>query len=94
LFAAPGYRSEAASHPGEEFIYVLSGSIRYVVDGQAIDLAAGDTLHFLSKDRHSVENVTDAVAEYLSIGTMNIFGDGDAEGRPREDMRPLSEGTN
>ena len=36
-----GYRSEETSHDGEEFVFVLSGAIRYVLADRPVDLAAG-----------------------------------------------------
>ena len=74
LRVAPGYKSEASSHEGEEFVYVLSGRIRYVVDGTVHDLAADDALHFSSAHLHHVENVGAETAEYVSVGTFNVFG--------------------
>jgi len=44
------------THPGEEFCYVIDGAIRYRIDGQTVDLAAGDYLHFKCDLRHSWEN--------------------------------------
>jgi transcriptional regulator with XRE-family HTH domain len=43
-------------HPGEEFCYVISGAIRYQIDGEIYDLAAGEYLHFKSTIQHSWEN--------------------------------------
>ena len=74
LRVAPGYHSEVSSHDGEEFVYVLSGQIRYVVDGAIHDLGPDDALQFSSRHIHHVQNVSDLVAEYVSVGTFNIFG--------------------
>ncbi len=74
LRVSPGYRSEVSSHEGEEFVYVLSGTIRYVVAGVVHDLAGDDAMHFSSAEVHHVENVSDDTAEYISIGTFNVFG--------------------
>jgi transcriptional regulator with XRE-family HTH domain len=43
-------------HPGEEFCYVISGSIRYQIGGEIHDLTAGEYLHFKSTIQHSWEN--------------------------------------
>lgn len=43
-------------HPGEEFCYVISGAIRYQIDGEVFDLAASEYLHFKSTIQHSWEN--------------------------------------
>jgi transcriptional regulator with XRE-family HTH domain len=43
-------------HPGEEFCYVISGAIRYQIDGEIYELSAGEYLHFKSTIQHSWEN--------------------------------------
>jgi len=70
-----GYRSESSSHDGEEFVFVLSGRIRYVVGGKPYDLALGDSLHFQSRERHHVENRTRKSATVLTVVTQDIFGE-------------------
>jgi quercetin dioxygenase-like cupin family protein len=70
-----GYRSEETSHEGEEFVFVLSGVIRYVLGEKPIDLAAGDSLHFAARDRHRVENPGAAPAVVLTVVTQDLFGE-------------------
>jgi len=70
-----GYRSEETSHEGEEFVFVLSGVIRYVLGENPIDLAAGDSLHFAARDRHRVENPGAAPAVVLTVVTQDLFGE-------------------
>lgn len=53
--------AEAMSHAGEEFCYVLDGTIRYTVDGEAFTLETGDSLHFRSELAHRWENRRDGV---------------------------------
>lgn len=71
----PRYLSETSSHEGEEVVYVLSGSIRYVIDETIYELHAGDTLHFSAHRPHRVHNPADHVAEVLSVGTQQLFTD-------------------
>ncbi|HET7714010.1 MAG TPA: XRE family transcriptional regulator [Bauldia sp.] len=71
----PGYRSEETSHEGEEFVFVLSGSIRYVLGDRPIDLAAGDSLHFAARDRHRVLNRSGERAVVLTVVTQDLFGE-------------------
>src|SRR6266545_6385141 len=40
---------EAYTHAGEEFAYILSGELRFVIDGVDHRLAAGDSIHFESR---------------------------------------------
>jgi quercetin dioxygenase-like cupin family protein len=45
-------------HPGEEIIYVLEGSLEYVIDGQApTTLDEGDLLLVPAETIHAVRNV-------------------------------------
>ncbi len=47
---------EDMTHPGEEICHVLSGAIRYHVEGRVHDLFPGDTIHFFSTEPHRWEN--------------------------------------
>jgi transcriptional regulator with XRE-family HTH domain len=46
----------AHSHAGEEVGFVISGKLRYWVDGEHHDLEAGDALNFESTRPHRYEN--------------------------------------
>jgi transcriptional regulator with XRE-family HTH domain len=80
----PRYLSETAAHEGEEIVYVLSGTIRYVIDEIDHDLTAGDVLHFSAQRPHRVHNPTDKVAEVLSVGTQQLFSDPARQGGPSQ----------
>lgn len=55
------------SHPGEEIIYVLEGSLEYEVEGQApITLKAGEVLFIPAGVIHSAKNNTDTKASELA----------------------------
>jgi transcriptional regulator with XRE-family HTH domain len=43
-------------HAGEELVYVLDGGLEFVVDGQAYQLAPGDSLHWRTDRRHQWRN--------------------------------------
>lgn len=62
---APGASFPRHSHPGEEIIYVLSGSLEYALDGKPpIILKAGDVLFVPTGVIHAARNVgTDSGAE-------------------------------
>jgi transcriptional regulator with XRE-family HTH domain len=65
-----GASAEYASHPGEEFIYVLDGSISLeFVDAEPIILREGDSAYFVSERPHSYRNNGDALARFLSVST-------------------------
>jgi len=71
----PGYQSETVSHDGDEFVYVLSGRVRYAVGGDTYVLGPGDSLHFPGRDTHDISVVGDDPVEVISVGTLPIFDD-------------------
>jgi quercetin dioxygenase-like cupin family protein len=55
---APGASVPKHTHPGEEIIYVLEGSLEYQVEGKApATLKAGDVLFIPAGTIHSAKNV-------------------------------------
>jgi quercetin dioxygenase-like cupin family protein len=71
---APGDDTrDAYAHEGEEFAYVLSGELVFVVDGAEYRLAAGDSIHYQSTIPHSVRNETTEPAEALWVLTTRLF---------------------
>jgi transcriptional regulator with XRE-family HTH domain len=71
----PGFASETMRHEGEDFVYLISGSMIYVVDGVEYPLHAGGTLHFASSLPHSSRNSGTDVAIELWVGTMRVFAE-------------------
>jgi transcriptional regulator with XRE-family HTH domain len=61
------------SHDGEEFAYILSGELLYLVDGVEYRLRAGDSIHFRSTVPHTTHNDTDAPAEVLWVLTPRLI---------------------
>ncbi len=57
-----GYR-----HDGEEFVFVLAGSVEIVVGDHVNRLAANDSLHFNSGIPHNLKNVGQETAELLVV---------------------------
>ncbi|WP_264537383.1 cupin domain-containing protein [Flavobacterium sp. N1736] len=55
------------SHPGEEIIYVLEGSLEYEIEGEApVILKAGEVLFVPAGKIHSAKNNTDKKASELA----------------------------
>jgi quercetin dioxygenase-like cupin family protein len=55
---APGVLAPRHTHPGEEIIYVLEGTLEYQVDGKPpVTLNAGDVLFIPYGTVHSAKNV-------------------------------------
>jgi len=64
----------AYSHPGEEFIYVLEGSLRvWLGQDEVYDLQPGDSLTFASTLPHSWQNEATSEARLLWINTPPTF---------------------
>jgi len=61
------------SHPGEEFYYILQGTVRFTVDGETFDVEAGESIHFPSKLPHDYENPMDEEATMLCVMTQLLF---------------------
>ncbi|MBC7436651.1 MAG: helix-turn-helix transcriptional regulator [Bdellovibrionales bacterium] len=59
-----------ARHPGEEFVYVLSGSIDVHFDtGKVMRLARGDSLYFDSRIGHAYVSVSRHLAKVIGVIT-------------------------
>jgi hypothetical protein len=59
-------RRHSVTHQGEEFLYVLDGSICFHVGNVRYTLHAGDSLYFDASEEHGVEALTEE-ATYLDI---------------------------
>ncbi|ODT73234.1 MAG: hypothetical protein ABS75_00715 [Pelagibacterium sp. SCN 63-23] len=79
----PGFNSEIMRHEGEDFVYLIAGTMIYAVDGFEYRLEAGDTLHFDATVPHGSRNPGDVVATELWVGTMRLFAD-----QPHQESRP------
>jgi quercetin dioxygenase-like cupin family protein len=72
----PGAYGAPHSHPGEEIIYVLTGTIEYRIEGQPpIRVSAGEVLFVPAGVVHSARNVGDGDASELATYVVE-------EGRP------------
>jgi quercetin dioxygenase-like cupin family protein len=72
---APGASSEGAyQHDGEEFIFVLTGSLEIILDGDKFfHLAEGDSFYFESRRPHSWRNSFAGETVLLWINTPPTF---------------------
>ncbi len=73
MHCPPGFQSETFQHEGEEFIYVLSGSIEQSLDGEAFTLNEGDSLHYNGMTPHSWKTLGDTPARMLWTGTLVVL---------------------
>jgi len=63
----PGAQAARHSHPGEEIVYVLEGSLEYRLDGHPpVTVGAGDVLFIPDGAIHAVRNVGTGAASELA----------------------------
>ena len=60
-------RPAAYSHPGQEFDYVLEGSLKFSIHDHEIVLNEGDSIFFDSSYRHAMEAQHDRPAKMLVV---------------------------
>ncbi|MBI9105882.1 MAG: cupin domain-containing protein [Spirochaetales bacterium] len=60
------FSPELNTHPGQEFNFVLNGSIKLFFDGREYTLGKGDSVFYDSKKPHGMQAVG-AAAEFLSV---------------------------
>ena len=64
---------EFRSHPGEEFTYVLQGTLRLRIGDTVHYLDPGDSIHFKSTARHRMENPGDSPMIAFCVITPPVF---------------------
>jgi len=58
---------EFNSHPGQEFNYVLSGTLLILVDEHEIILSEGDSIYFDSGYKHAMKALNDHIARFIAV---------------------------
>jgi len=58
---------EFNSHPGQEFNYVLEGTLMIVVDGHEIILNEGDSVYFDSGYKHTMKALNNQKTRFLAV---------------------------
>jgi len=61
------HRKVAYRHPGEEFVYVLSGRLKITVDKKTCSLEPGQNIHFDSGRKHFLKNPGKEPARLLVV---------------------------
>jgi quercetin dioxygenase-like cupin family protein len=68
VFEAGGKNVEAAQHDGEEFLYVIDGSVKVEIEGhEPVILEPGDSMFFEATLPHWYENVADCTARIVFV---------------------------
>lgn len=62
-----GTLMEFNSHPGQEFNYVIKGTMLTVIDGHEITLNEGDSIYFDSGCKHAMKALNDNQVKFLAI---------------------------
>ena len=55
------------SHPGQEFNYVIEGSMKIIIDGHEIILNEGDSIYFDSSYNHAMIALNKKPARFLAL---------------------------
>jgi transcriptional regulator with XRE-family HTH domain len=58
---------EYNSHPGQEFNYVLEGSMKFFIDGHEMILNQGDSIYFDSGCKHALKTQNNQTVKILAI---------------------------
>src|SRR5262249_29733327 len=53
----PGYVAPMHTHPGEEIIYVIEGTLAYEIGGKGVTVKAGDVLFVPAGTPHTAKNI-------------------------------------
>jgi mannose-6-phosphate isomerase-like protein (cupin superfamily) len=65
--------TEVSKHPGEEFFYVLRGTLTVQVGKKTYRLGPGQTIHYKSGLRHRWRNDGDEEVHLISVTTMSLL---------------------
>jgi mannose-6-phosphate isomerase-like protein (cupin superfamily) len=58
---------EFNAHPGQEFNYVLEGSMKIIVDNHEILLNEGDSIYYDSGYKHAMKSATQRPVKFLAV---------------------------
>lgn len=61
------------NHPGEEFYYILKGSVLMTIGEKEYEMNEGDTIHFPSMLDHTWSNPTEESVHMIAVLTPIIF---------------------
>ncbi|WP_321860705.1 helix-turn-helix domain-containing protein [Burkholderia cenocepacia] len=65
--------SEVTTHAGEEFLYVMRGTVVLTLEDCTFMLSPGDTAHYESTTPHAWHNTADEDAVIVWVGTPRLF---------------------
>ena len=67
-----GYKDDSEaiktySHPGQEFNYIIEGTLKITINNQELILEAGDSIYFNSGYNHGMKALNGKDAKFLAI---------------------------
>jgi quercetin dioxygenase-like cupin family protein len=60
-------KPETNSHPGQEFNYILEGSLKVYIHNNEVILNPGDSIYFDSNYEHAMEALNEEPAKFLAV---------------------------
>ena len=67
MIAPPGWSEPFQTPEFDEFTYVISGKKKFIIDGDEVVLAAGESIRILKGTRVQYSNPFEIACEYLAI---------------------------
>lgn len=67
-----GYTLPAHSHDWDETMFVIDGTLTFVIDGETQEVAAGDAVFIRKGLVHAYENLTNADSSMLIVSTPGL----------------------
>jgi len=58
---------EFNSHPGQEFNYVIEGTMKIIIDGHEIILNEGDSVYYDSTYKHAMKALNNTIVKMLAV---------------------------
>ncbi|MDQ1276724.1 MAG: hypothetical protein QG610_2302, partial [Euryarchaeota archaeon] len=62
-----GAKPDTNAHPGQEFNYVLEGSLKVYIHNNEIVLNEGDSIYFDSNYQHAMKAMNGKPAKFLAV---------------------------
>ncbi len=60
-------KSNYYSHEGQEFNYVIGGTLKVIIDGHEVVLEEGDAIYFDSGHKHGMKAMNNKAAKFIAV---------------------------
>ena len=68
------FRKELVFHPGDEFVYCLSGEVECEIDSEKVRLSAGDAITFKAENPHRIQGIARSGSDVLVVFEVGRLG--------------------